>query len=163
MSSMSYFRICSMRSIQKTTFCGFIALLNKVLDFGGQLADKLSFILLVEFYFQISGRQEVSVKLKKRPGKIVEFALYHIALWIIFNAFQKLMFTYSQQSKMVMEFCILIMEKSWNFCWANGATTLYLNPNRGKLAKISAHWNFYFLKIFSLLLMLNYGYHFHVP
>ena len=37
---MSYFRICSMRSIQKTTFCGFIALLNKVLDFGGQLADK---------------------------------------------------------------------------------------------------------------------------
>ena len=46
MSSMSYFRICSMRSIQKTTFCGFIALLNKVLDFGGQLADKFSFILL---------------------------------------------------------------------------------------------------------------------
>ena len=45
MSSMSYSRICSMRSIQKTTFCGFIALLNKVLDFGGQLADKLSFIL----------------------------------------------------------------------------------------------------------------------
>ena len=42
---MSYSRICSMRSIQKTTFCGFIALLNKVLDFGGQLADKLSFIL----------------------------------------------------------------------------------------------------------------------
>jgi hypothetical protein len=40
MSSMSYFRICSMRSIQKTTFFGFIALLNKVLDFGGQLADK---------------------------------------------------------------------------------------------------------------------------
>ena len=36
-----------MRSIQKTTFCGFIALLNKVLDFGGQLADKLSFILSV--------------------------------------------------------------------------------------------------------------------
>ena len=35
-----------MRSIQKTTFCGFIALLNKVLDFGGQLADKFSFILL---------------------------------------------------------------------------------------------------------------------
>jgi hypothetical protein len=27
-----------MRSIQKTTFCGFIALLKKVLDFGGQLA-----------------------------------------------------------------------------------------------------------------------------
>ena len=43
---MSYFRICSMRSIQKTTFCGFIALLNKVLDFGGQLANKFSFILL---------------------------------------------------------------------------------------------------------------------
>ena len=42
---MSYFRICSMRSIQKTTFCGFIALLNKVLDFGGQLADKMRFIL----------------------------------------------------------------------------------------------------------------------
>ena len=34
-----------MRSIQKTTFCGFIALLNKVLDFGGQLADKMRFIL----------------------------------------------------------------------------------------------------------------------
>ena len=33
-----------MRSIQKTTFCGFIALLNKVLDFGGQLADKFSSI-----------------------------------------------------------------------------------------------------------------------
>ena len=47
MSSMSYFRICSMRSIQKTTFCGFIALLNKVLDFGGQLVNKLIFILLV--------------------------------------------------------------------------------------------------------------------
>ena len=46
MSSMSYSRICSMRSIQKNTFCGFIALLNKVLDFGGQLADKLSFILV---------------------------------------------------------------------------------------------------------------------
>jgi len=45
MSSMSYFRICTMRSIQKTTFCGFIALLKKVLDFGGQLADKFSFIL----------------------------------------------------------------------------------------------------------------------
>ena len=42
---MSYFRICSMRSIQKTTFCGFIALLNKVLDFGGQLANKFRFIL----------------------------------------------------------------------------------------------------------------------
>ena len=50
MSSMSYFRICSMRSIQKTTFCGFIALLNKVLDFGGQLADKFCFIL----YFSTS-------------------------------------------------------------------------------------------------------------
>ena len=47
MSSMSYFRICSMRSIQKTTFCGFIALLNKVLDFGGQLVNKLSFILAI--------------------------------------------------------------------------------------------------------------------
>ena len=46
MSSMSYFRICSMRSIQKTTFCGFIALLNKVLDFGGQLVNKLSSILV---------------------------------------------------------------------------------------------------------------------
>ena len=43
---MSYFRICSMRSIQKTTFCGFIALLNKVLDFGGQLANKFRFILV---------------------------------------------------------------------------------------------------------------------
>ena len=43
---MSYFRICSMRSIQKTTFCGFIALLNKVLDFGGQLVNKFRFILL---------------------------------------------------------------------------------------------------------------------
>jgi hypothetical protein len=32
-----------MRSIQKTTFCGFIALLNKVLDFGGQLANKFRF------------------------------------------------------------------------------------------------------------------------
>ena len=49
MSSMSYFRICSMRSIQKTTFCGFIALLDKVLDFGGQLVNKFSFIL---FMFQ---------------------------------------------------------------------------------------------------------------
>ena len=37
-----------MRSIQKTTFCGFIALLNKVLDFGGKLADKnISHILLI--------------------------------------------------------------------------------------------------------------------
>ena len=45
MSSMSYFRIYTMRSIQKTTFCGFIALLKKVLDFGGQLADKFRFIL----------------------------------------------------------------------------------------------------------------------
>ena len=27
---MSYFRICTMRSIQKTTFCKFIALLKKV-------------------------------------------------------------------------------------------------------------------------------------
>ena len=43
---MSYFRICTMRSIQKTTFCGFIALLKKVLDFGGQLADKFRFILV---------------------------------------------------------------------------------------------------------------------
>ena len=43
---MSYFRICSMRSIQKTTFCGFIALLNKVLDFGRQLVNKLSSILI---------------------------------------------------------------------------------------------------------------------
>ena len=43
---MSYFRICSIRSIQKTTFCGFIALLNKVLDFGGQLFNKLSFLLI---------------------------------------------------------------------------------------------------------------------
>jgi hypothetical protein len=39
--------------------------LNKVLDFGGQLADKMRFILLVEFYFQFPGRQEVSVKSKK--------------------------------------------------------------------------------------------------
>ena len=46
---MSYFRICSMRSIQKTTFCGFIALLNKVLDFGGQLANKFRFILVLKY------------------------------------------------------------------------------------------------------------------
>ena len=46
---MSYSRICSMRSIQKNTFCGFIALLNKVLDFGGQLVNKLSFLLMLSF------------------------------------------------------------------------------------------------------------------
>ena len=40
---------------KKTTFCGFIALLNKVLDFGGQLFNKLSFLLSFNigtvFYF----------------------------------------------------------------------------------------------------------------
>ena len=51
---MSYFRICSMRSIQKTTFCGFIALLNKVLDFGGQLADRI-YIYNTNKYFKDIG------------------------------------------------------------------------------------------------------------
>ena len=54
MSSMSYFRICSMRSIQKTTFCGFIALLNKVLDFGGQLVNKLSFLLALRYRLAVA-------------------------------------------------------------------------------------------------------------
>ena len=39
-TSMSYFRICSMRSIKKPLF---VALLKKILDFGGQLADKFSY------------------------------------------------------------------------------------------------------------------------
>ena len=38
-----------MRSIQKTTFCGIIALLNKVLDFGGQLADRIVQFFLIKF------------------------------------------------------------------------------------------------------------------
>ena len=39
-----------MRSIQKTTFCGFIALLKKVLDFGGRPINSDL------FYFKENGR-----------------------------------------------------------------------------------------------------------